>query len=149
MEDRFDFEAVGAKFLQVKKELPIIMANQAQNYFLDSWKQQGFNGSAWAVPKRRIEGSQEWIYPKFKGLSRRVKITLVASGALRRAVSNSIRLATFDLTELVVPLVYAEAHNDGNPKGNVPRRQFIGQTEKLTEMQLAKIDFYIDKIWQG
>lgn len=146
--DKFNFDRVGKNFQKVKTALPKVLANQAQNYFHKSFKDQGFDGTKWKEVNRRIEGTNEWKYPKNKGLGRRTKSILSGSGALDRAVGNSIRAATFDMVSIVVALEYAEAHNDGNPKRNLPKRQFIGQTRTLTNMQDKKIDEYIQKTWQ-
>lgn len=146
--DKFNFDRIGENFKAAKNRLPIVVANATQNYFMNSWKEQGFNGEKWQEVKRREPGTRAYIYPKMKRLGRRTSAILVRSGDLRRAVGNSIRQATFEKIELVVPEKYAEAHNEGNPKKNIPKRQFVGQTETLTRIQIEKITQGVDFIWR-
>src|SRR5450631_3656166 len=97
-----------------KRELPIQLAAQAENYFHRSFDNQGFDGKQWQNVKRKIEGTPEYKYPALKGLSRRTKPILQLSGALRTAVGRSIQQATFEKVVLSVALPYASAQNDGN-----------------------------------
>lgn len=88
---------------KVKKTLPVLLANQAQNFFVASWKKQGWDDKTiqrW--PKRKDNG------PRSKG-----RAILVKSGKLRRAVGQSIRVKTFEKIQLVVALPYAAVHNEG------------------------------------
>ena len=77
------------------------------------------------------------------------------SGTLRRAVINSLQQATFKLIHFEVKdVAYAQVHNEGLRAGRgigfqMPKRQFMGQTKKLGEIQRRVIDKTIDKIWQG
>jgi phage gpG-like protein len=145
-EDKFDFDKVASRIKEgVKRQLPIVLANQAQNYFANAWREQGFDGRPWTTPKRKIQGTSEYKYPKNKGLGRRTSAILVRSGALRAAVASSVRLVSFEKVQLVVGLEYAAVQNNGNEKKNIPKRQFIGQTAELTKMQDAKIRQFINK----
>lgn len=157
----FHFDRVLKQMQQVKNDLPILLANQAENYFSSSFKKQGFDGQQWEEVKRREEGTDEWKYPGGYGLSRRTNPILIgggrikgtAGGTLRRAVGNSIRSATFENITLIVDLSYAEIHNKGGMAGRggsaaIPKRQFMGQTAELTQMQITKVNEYIDKIWK-
>lgn len=159
-DNKFNFDKVLRQMQQVKKDLPILLAAQAQNYFSSSFKKQGFDGQPWQEVKRREEGTDEWKYPGGYGLSRRTNPILVgggrikgtAGGTLRRAVGNSIRSATFENITLIVDLPYAEIQNKGGTAGHggsavIPKRQYMGQTQELTAMQIAKVNEYIDKIW--
>lgn len=88
----------------LKKNLPALLANQAQNFFVDSFKKSAWDDGGlkpWA--KRQNENSKR----------NRGRKLLVKSGALRRAVGQSIRSTTFDKVQLVVALPYAAVHNDG------------------------------------
>ena len=77
------------------------------------------------------------------------------SGTLRRAVVNSLQEANFKRIHFEVKdVVYAKVHNEGLRAGRglgfqMPKRQFMGQTRKLGEIQMRVIDKTIDKIWQG
>jgi len=102
-DNKFGFGRVLRNVEALKKTLPVVLANQAQNFFVDSFKKAGWDdGTVTKWPARSIENK------KNKG-----RALLVKSGKLRRAVGNSIRLKTFDKVLLTVPLPYAAVHNDG------------------------------------
>ena len=146
-DNKFHFDRLRMNLLRMKSELPIILANHAQNFFVGTFTKQAWDGTGWKEVKRRQPGTDEYKYPKFKGLSRRTSPILVRTGRLRRAVSNSIRSATFNSVRLVVDLPYAAAQNDGND--NLPRRRFMGNSPVLVVEQKNKITKYINKAWQG
>lgn len=132
----------------MKQDLPVILANHAQNYFVSSFTKQGWDDKGWKEVKRRQPGTDEYKYPKFKGLSRRTSPILVRTGRLRRAVSNSIRSATFQSVRLVVDLPYAAAQNDGDSI-NLPKRHYMGNSPVLMQQQRIKIKSFINKTWQA
>lgn len=103
MATRFDFDRVKKNIERMKKTLPVLLANQAQNFFTDSWKKQGWDDN----------GVKRWPKRKSNGKKSIGRATLVKSGKLRRAVGQSIRLKSFDKIKLVVALPYAAVHNDG------------------------------------
>ena len=144
MANKFELDKLLNSVSRVKREMPIVLANQAQNYFVSSFRKQGWSDTgAWKEVNRRIEGTPEYKYPAFKGLSRRTKPILVMSGRLRRAVSGSIRDATFERIRLVVALPYAAAQNYGNNK--LVARKFMGDSRELREKQLKLIKTSFDK----
>lgn len=103
MANKFGFARVRKNVAQLKKTLPTLLANQAQTFFVDSWKKQGWDdGTVDRWPKRQDTGK------KSQG-----RAILVKSGKLRRAVGQSIRLKSFEKIQLVVALPYAAVHNDG------------------------------------
>jgi phage gpG-like protein len=139
---------------KLKNELPVIMANQAKNFFTGSWKNDGWEGAQWETPKRKIEGTDEYKYPKKGASTRHTRATLVKSGALRRAVGMSIRNVSFERTTLIVDLPYAAIHNEGGQglafgkySFKMPKRQYMGDSPQLRGMQVEKIKSYIDKVW--
>ena len=97
--------------------------------------------------KRRQDGTPENKYPKRKGLSRRTKPILVGTGALRRAVSNSIRSATFNSIRLVVDLPYAIAQQYGTE--HIDARPYMGDNAELRDQQRKTIMKTVDRIWQA
>lgn len=102
-DNKFGFGKVIRNVEKLKKTLPVLLANQAQNFFVDSWKKGGWDdGTIQRWQKRGKETK------KTQG-----RALLVKSGKLRRAVSNSIRMKTFDKILLTVPLPYAAVHNEG------------------------------------
>jgi hypothetical protein len=142
---KFGFGAVKANIQRMKTELPIVLANQAQNYFVESWQKQGWEGVGWKEVKRRQEGTPEYKYPKGKDLGRHTRAILVKTGTLRRAVSNSIRSRSFNLIRLVVAVPYAEYLNDGTPK--MVARTFMKDSAGLRLIQREKIKEFTDKVW--
>jgi len=137
MPNPFNLLELAANLQVMKRELPILLANQAQRYFADSWKQQGYEGKQWKEVKRREEGTKEYKYPKYKGLSRRTNPILVRSGALRREVSNSIRSQSFDLIKLVSSLPYSSYINEGTP--TMDARPFMRDSPGLRVKQTELI----------
>jgi hypothetical protein len=59
----FTFDKLRQNLAQVKKDLPRLLANDAQNYFLGAFKNEGWDGSKWKEVQRRIEGTPEYKYP--------------------------------------------------------------------------------------
>jgi phage gpG-like protein len=147
MSRKFDFDKLIEAMQKAKTDLPRLLANQAQNHFADSFKAGGWDGRPWKEVKRRQEGTPEYKYPKKKGLSRRTKPILVKSGTLRRAVSMSARVVTWDKIQLVVDLPYAERHNEG--KDGMPKRQFMGDSQALKDKQIKLINEYMEKVWKS
>jgi phage gpG-like protein len=146
----WDFAKVRNNVRNAKDKLPVQLAQLTQRFFVKSWQDQGWNGQRWQEVKRRIEGKPEYKYPMKKGLGRRTRAILVESGKLRRETNNSIRVATFQRIRLVVgdrEAKYAGAHNQGDEKRGLPKRQFMGQATDLTRQQRAKIDQFFTKVW--
>ena len=150
MATRFNLERVKHNFSEVvKRDLPVLLANQAKNFFAQAWQKQGFDDGGvipWAVPQRRIPGTAAYRYPAGRDLGRRTRATLVKSGRLRRAVQNSVREVRFEYIRLVVEVPYAMYHNKGT--GTLPRREFMADSRTLRRMQIEKISATIDKIWK-
>lgn len=146
MAERFNFQRVIANMDRIKTTLPRVLANETKNYFVGEFNKQQWDGKRWLDPKRK---------QKTTGSSRNKSATLVQSGTLRRAVINSLQQATFKLIHFEVKdVAYAKVHNEGLRAGRglgfqMPKRQFMGQTKKLGEIQRRVIDKTIDKIWQG
>lgn len=146
MAERFNFQRVIANMDRIKTTLPRVLANETKKYFVGEFKKQQWDGKRWLDPKRK---------QKTTGSSRNKSATLVQSGTLRRAVINSLQQATFKLIHFEVKdVAYAKVHNEGLRAGRgigfqMPKRQFMGQTKKLGEIQRRVIDKTIDKIWQG
>lgn len=142
---KFNFDTVLKNIEQTKRELPKKLANMTQNYFVLSWKKQGFDNKDWKEVKRRIPGTPEFKYPMKKGLSRRTKPIGVQSGELRRRVANSVIVADWDRIKLLVDLPYAEAFNGGTE--HQAARPFMGQTDDLTGKQTKMIEQHFNTAW--
>jgi hypothetical protein len=146
--DKFNFQEVLKNCEQLKKELPILLANQAQVFFTESFTNQAWDAKPWQEVQRRIPDTPEYKYPKYKGLSRRTTPILVRTGNLRRAVSNSVRTGhvSFDEIKLVVPLEYASYNNEGTE--HIPERKFIGDSPILRKKQIELIEKQMEKVFQ-
>lgn len=157
MANKFNFEEVTKRLQQAERETIVLLSNQAQNYFLSSFRKQAWDGENWKEVQRRTPDTKAYKYPKTKGLQRRTSPILVGAGfkirggTLRRAVSNMSRTAQVSNNNgnarlrMIVDLDYAKYNNEGT-KHN-PRRQFVGQTAELTEMQMKKIDEIIKRVF--
>jgi len=153
MANQFNFAQVQQRLVRAKREILVLLPNQAQNYFVDSWQKQGFDGKQWAEVQRRKPGFAAYKYPKTRGLQRRTQPILIGAGykkrggTLRRAVSSMSRTSQImnDGFKMIVDVPYASYLNDGTDK--MPQRQFIGQTRELTLMQDQKINEIITRIF--
>jgi len=74
------------------------------------------------------------------------KPILIGTGRLRRAVSNSKKIATWNLVRLEVNLPYAANQNEGI---TLPQRQYMGDSATLRKKQRALIIKTVDRIWQA
>jgi phage gpG-like protein len=128
---------------KLKRTITVLLANQAQNFFVDSWRKKGWDdGTIKRWPERNKETK------KSQG-----RALLVKSGKLRRAVGNSIRLKTFEKIQLIVPLPYAAVHNEGyNGMVSAHTRarfsksstsQFIGLSRKGGNRKKASTTVYV------
>lgn len=145
MASKFNFDRVIANMDKVQKILPKVLANETKNYFVGEFNKQEWNSTKWKPSKRQTNPKK----------TRDTASTLVQSGTLRRALINSLQSATFEKIYFEVKDVdYAQVHNEGLRAGRgagfqMPKRQFMGQTNKLTRIQRDTIDKTIDKIWRG
>lgn len=160
--NQFNFDRVRRNIRQQERAMMVTLSNQAQNYFVDSFRKEGFDGQKWKEVQRRTAGTSAFKYPKKKGLQRQTAKILIGAGyksrggTLRRAVSNMARTAQISglRTRMIVDLPYAMAHNEGTKTAgrkrstNIPKRQFIGQTIELTSMQRETIKRIIDNTWR-
>ena len=148
MANKFGFDRVQANIKAMKEDMPKVLANQAQTFFVKSWANQGWEGQKWQEVQRRTKDTAAYKYPGKKGLGRRTRAILVGSGSgrLRRAVATSIRSRQFNNIRLIVDLPYAEVINDGSK--NMPKRTFMKDSPTLRAMQETKIKDFMDKLWK-
>lgn len=154
MATSFNLDEVQEKIKQVRRETLVLLSNQAQNYFLASFKNQGLRSAGdWKEVQRRTPGTRAYKYPKNKGLQRRTSPILtgagyrVRGGTLRRAVSAMARTADINDARLrmIVDLPYANIINEGGK--NMPKREYVAQTDELTRMQRGKIEKIFKGVW--
>lgn len=132
-----------------------IVAETATEYYKSTFKKKAFDGNPWTPAK----------VPKTTGS------LLIDSGAL----VNSIRPAVITPQRVVISagnekVDYAQAHNEGfkgvvsvpahtrktkrkdvsvkahTRKTNIPKREFMGDSEELNEQIHARIEGYIDSL---
>jgi phage gpG-like protein len=124
------------------------LANTAKNEFLGNFRNQGFNGQRWQEVKRRSNPSKS--KPRTQAI-----LQGKGSGKLRKDVANSVqsgrRNSNLSYT-LVVENEYARVHNEGLKAGRgkgfiMPKRQFIGNTQRLNDKLLKKIQQKTRHIW--
>lgn len=150
MASRFGFDKIIQKMDRLKRELPPIVGNMGQRFFVDSFSSQGWTDAgfeAWQKPQRMTEGTPSYKYPKRKDLGRRSRAILIGksggtkSGShthLRQSVNTSLKTAVWDDILFSVPQAYARRHNEG--LGGMPKRQFIGNSQTLISLIKNRID---------
>ena len=145
---KLDIKAKIKAMAQLKVRLPKQLGNDAVNHFRNSFRQGGFEDQTvdmWELPKRKqFTLSKSGKTKRFtnKGFSRsdRTRATLVQTGALR----SSVRVLRTSPGEVVIgsDLKYAQIHNDGGKLksgATMPKRQFVGDSRKLTANMKKKI----------
>ena len=135
--NRFEFENIVKKLDKAKVDLPKLVASDIRNYFVNSFRRQGFDGQKWQEVKRREKENQT---------AKDKKPILVQTGRLRRSVNESIRKTTWEEIVLGIDTPYAIYHNQGTDK--IPKRQFMGQSKELDEKVKNRVEKTIKKIIQ-
>jgi hypothetical protein len=154
MDTKFGFEELKKRLVLARRETLVLLANQAQNFFVSTFKKQGIGGQPWKEVQRRTKGEKAYKYPKTKGLQRRTSPILIGAGfkirggTLRRTVSNMARTADIGNGRLrmVVDLKYATYLNEGT--SDMVARPFVKQVPELTAMQKKKIEEIVTKVFQ-
>lgn len=149
--NKFEFGKVVKALSDAKRDVPVLVANDARKYFVGTFKEQGFDGKPWKEVQRRIPGTSEYKYPKTKKLSRRTSPILVRTGKLRREVNNSIRQTTWHQIKLGISdaTPYAAFLNDAQKfdNKNMPRRQFMGNSKDLMNRIKNRLQSEIRKVF--
>lgn len=143
---QFRFIETMRNFEKLKRDEPLIMGQMAANFFFSSFQKQGWDGEKWMpreadMPRLIAEGKSRF-FQKVNGKTVGRQI-LVKTGTLRKAVENSLELATFDKIQFSVKAVTPKGFNYGYPLnyGNdkLPPRKFIGYSEKLMKILREKL----------
>jgi phage gpG-like protein len=141
MKNKLDFSEVMNKFEHLKRDIPNVLANQSVNYFKGSFQKQGWDNTRWKTSKRVLNSGGS---------------TLVKSGALRR----SIKVVRKNFKKIIIAsnLPYSKIHNEGfngvqkvkgfTRKMKMPKRQFMGVSQKLTEMHRKTMMSMINKCFK-
>lgn len=134
---KFEFDENQKNFKIFKKKVPQLLAVNSVNHFQEGFRKGGYQTddslSGWQDRKNKTRSS-----------GRRFGKILVDRGILWRDIKK--RIVTF--ANIVVgtgntTLAYAERHNRGL---NITKREFIGDSKKLTESNQKIIDKNMDKV---
>lgn len=119
MNDRFPIKEIADNFAKVLRTASQLLGNDALNFFLNSFKKQGWQGAsfqAWA-PRRNVKNA--------KG-----RAILVQSGRLRRSLQlTSVTDGSFTIG---TDVPYAQIHNEGGTI-NKSARQHVLHFKKTKE----------------
>lgn len=153
--NRFNFDTVFVRLQRLKSDIPVVISNQTKNFFVDSFRKQGWTDSS----------LKKW--DKRNPDTRPGGAILIKSGALRRSIK--IRRSNFSKILIGSYLPYSKVHNEGF-KGsvsvksystrtgrqvrsharqmNTPKRQFMGNSRKLMQIHEKTILKAIDKAFR-
>lgn len=119
----------------------ILIGNEAKNFFVNSFRKQGFEDRS--VVK--------WKPRKKQDKKRAGRAILVDSGDLRRSIIREPVNKSQLQVKISTDLPYAKIHNEGGMMkngGKMPKRQFIGDSYKLNELCKKIIISQLDKIFK-
>lgn len=143
MANKFNFGGIDGKAKQAMKETIVIIANNAKNHYVSSFKKGGFTDSsfeAWKPRKSKKDNEGRAI--------------LVKSGDLRRSIIDRVNLNQLKVV-FESDLPYSAIHNYGlNGKAwgkypfKMPKRQFIGKSEQVDKMAIKTIEKKIDSLFK-
>ena len=114
----------------VERGLPKILGNEAVNFYKGTFKKQGWTS-------KTFEG---WQPRKVPDVGRAI---LVQSGDLRRSIVKTVGRKKVVISTNVK---YAEKHNSG--LGKMPKRQFMGDSEKLKKNMKDTIVYELTKLFK-
>lgn len=136
MANKFNMKGLEGK---VKKNLSnalVIIANEAKNHFVKSFRDGGFTDNTLVKWKPRKSKSKRDIG----------RAILVKTGDLRRSVKiKGINKSSLNII-IGSDLPYAKVHNDG--LSPMPKRKFIGNSNKLNKKIIVIIDKRIKSIFK-
>jgi phage gpG-like protein len=147
----FKFGVIVKRYDSVALDMMREIAMANKNHFLQTFKNQAWDGKQWAEVNRRTPGTKEYEYPKSKGLKRRTRPILVGKGSLRRQVNSSIKLVNRSRILFMVDLPYAAVHNEGGRiRGGVKlaKRQYMGQNKQTDKLTKDIIKKYVNKTFR-
>ncbi len=147
----FDFEGSMKRLSKTKSLLPKVLGAQAVNHFHDGFDKGGFTDQGfkqWQRRKKRIPGGKWPRWSKTETEPSHLK----GRGKLR----NSVQVIRADFSQVKVGsrgVPYALIHNEGL-QGKVfgkipfkmPKRQFVGDSEKLFALHEKRIVQELDKV---
>ncbi len=155
METNFPLKEIMEAFAKVLRNAPRVLGNDALNFFLESFKRQGWQGATF----------EPWAPRKYANKDKGRAI-LIKTARLRRSLR--ITSETNDSSTIGTDVPYARPHNEGlsqlvnqsvkahTRKGrlgkiqqvkahsramqmNMPRRQFLGESPVLTKQLIQRL----------
>lgn len=146
----FPIKQVEQHFKRVMQYAPVMLGNDAVNFFLDSFKYQAWRGAnGWESWKPRKVNSKWGKTKRNKG-----RALLVDTGKLRRSIR--IVEAHFMQVTIGTDVPYARAHNEGVRLGEIQNVKGYWRKQNRTErVRIGKSDRYKDKrvydrnVWVG
>lgn len=137
---KFNFKQVEKGGRTAMERSIILIGNEAKNFFVASFRKQGFEN-------RSVE---HWK-PRKKEDNRKGRAILVDSGDLRRSIVREPVNKSQLQVKISTDLPYAKVHNEGGTMkngGKMPKRQFMGDSYKLNELCKKIIVSQLDKIFK-
>ena len=135
----FEFDKVTKNYKKFQRDAPPIVANNTLNWFLKGFREGGGRTDAGKWQRRKRTAKRD------SGRS-----ILVDTGALRRDVKR-IKATFKEIIIGTTRIPYARRHNEGltDKLGRrMPKREFIGDSKKLTDDNLKLINKMIAKFFR-
>jgi FKBP-type peptidyl-prolyl cis-trans isomerase 2 len=132
---KFNFDKVLQNFEEMKRTLPIVLANDSLKFFNASFVKQGWTDKSF----------KQWKQRQDKDTSRSI---LVKTGSLRNAVNTSLVKASWSGIKFSIDpkFGYGMYHNEGTDI--LPQRKFMGDSAALRKIQKEKIKQAMKSVWQ-
>jgi len=125
MKNKFEIDELKAGFRKAERRIPILVAREVENHFKQNFRKKAFDKKPWASRKQADRGS-----------------LMNRTGRLKRSI-QTIGTPSFDRLQVGSNLDYAKVHNEG--QGNMPKRQFIGQSKELDKKVVKIIEQELEK----
>lgn len=125
-----------------KRKIPVLVSNNSKNFFLQSFRNQGFTDNS----------LEKWQKRDNRSRRNSGRAILVDTGALRRSIKVS--QSSFNKIVITSNLPYASVHNYGLKAGRgrgfkMPKRKFMGNSKKLNQQNIDIIKSELTKIFKA
>jgi phage gpG-like protein len=145
MANKFNFGGMDKKAKQAMKEAITIIANDAKNHYIKSFKDGGFTDDKFEAWKPRKKETKDTI-------GRAILTSQKAD--LKKSIIDRINLSQLKVV-FSSDLIYAPIHNYGlmgkawgKHPFKMPQRQFIGKSAKVDKMAINTIEKKIDSLFK-
>jgi phage gpG-like protein len=135
-QSKFNFKQIEKGGRTAMERAIILIGNEAKNFFVNSWRLQGFEDMS----------VQKWAPRKKQDKKRAGRAILVDSGDLRRSIIREPVNKSQLSVKISTDLPYAKVHNEG--EGKMPKRQFMGNSYKLNENCKKILISQLDRIFK-